>query len=179
MKFRLTDEIDWSFEFDVTDAADLVSGIRRGWDAHIAASTSVHPAVAHRARLAEIERWLSERETRVDATDEQRASWRANARHERWLADSRFGAGGTHPLSLHVLADATPQVWLVPVPHKTIAPRVNRTIDAGAAKRLLDGARLVVEHHARLMGMADSIGDQVGDALRAERFPRPKLVKPT
>ena len=103
-----------------------------------------------------------------DATEEQRRSWSAMAAHNRWEARRSLGATGTPSLlELHVRGEAEPRVWLTPIPHNPIAPKLPRTLDPDKALILFSGAEAMVAHHAKLMGLADS----VGEAIRTVQFP--------
>jgi hypothetical protein len=171
MQFRMTDGREWSHEFEAVDAAELVVGVRQSWDAFIVANESAdgHPGLALRIREAEIDRSLAEKLARPNATNEQRRSWTANANHDRWNARRSLGATGTPSLlELHVHTESGPCAgWLTPIPHNPVAPRLPRTLDADRALSLFSGAEAMVAHHAKLMGLADS----VGEAIRTVQFP--------
>lgn len=170
MQFRMTDGREWAHEFKAVDAAELVVGVRQSWDAFIVANESAneHPGLALRIREVEIDQSLAEKLARPDATEEQRRSWSAMAAHNRWEARRSLGATGTPSLlELHVRGEAEPRVWLTPIPHNPIAPKLPRTLDPDKALILFSGAEAMVAHHAKLMGLADS----VGEAIRTVQFP--------
>lgn len=175
MKFRLTDEREWeSAPFEASNASELALGVRKAWDTYAAKTFgSVHPAMAARVKLAEIDRWLAEREARPDATDDQIRSWRANAQHRRYQITVASGAE-LSPLAIHVWDDVAGSGWLNPGTHKSaIAPRVKRVLSEAEAFELVHLSAHLLEHMRRLMGMAASVGEKVRERL----YPAPRLVQ--
>ena len=189
--FRVTDERGWSHEFRAHNSDELRIGIREGWDAWISSlSTSgdmTHPAFALVTRLAEIRAWLTPRLGRANATDEQRASWEAQARH--WTHEANRDLGGAcrmSPLKLHVQADDG--TWCTLMRRRSefdptaaspnwgcdpIAPSVARTEMPERCAILFDGATRMVEWARTLDGFARGVGEMV----RSAQFPKPKLVR--
>jgi hypothetical protein len=188
VKFRVTDERVWTREFHAHDAAGLARGITAAWDVRIETArrtqSATHPAFALVARLAEVDRWLMERMTRADSTNEQRRSWESQAWHWRYTARTELGGDtSSSPLRLHIWApgdEGVVSVWCTLAartpsgswgcdPH---APRVSRVDTAARIAELWTGAVRMVEHARALAGLADGIPEM----LRVATHPRPILV---
>lgn len=197
MRLRVTDERVWASEFDAASPAELAAGIRRAWDERIReAGASEHPAIALRARLAEVDRWLAERMAREGATDEQRQSWRANAVHRRYQARRDLGDATLSTLRLHVRGETGAGTWLTimrPAPGNEAgaplaltedgrtftgwrcdptAPTVGRVVSDEDARRLFAGAAAMVTWERCLWGL----GEAVSEAVRRAQYPAPRIV---
>lgn len=167
MRFRLTDERNWESEpFEASTASELAMGVRAAWDVYAAKTFgTVHPAMDARVKLAELDRWLADRESRPGATDDQIRSWRANAQYKRHQITVASGAE-LSPLAIHAWDEVADSGWLNPTTHKSaIAPRVKRVLPEEEAGELIHHSAHLMDHMRRLMGMASSVGEQVREHL--------------
>jgi len=101
MRFRLSNGRDWAGEFDAVAPIALAAGIQRVRATRLRTQgAGGHPIIALRRRLAEVDRWLREREARCGGTTDQLGSWRGIASVRRH--DARRAAGIVESLALHV-----------------------------------------------------------------------------
>ena len=127
LKLRLSDNIDWAYEFEAESIETLKDNVRIGWERYIEEKGGVdlsqlgHPAIAYRTREVQVKEWLKKHLSR-DADDQLKKEWERQAAH--WIGRARrdFGEVGRH-LHIHVFHESS-GTWKIMARGASQVPRI-------------------------------------------------------